>query len=212
MKRSKTQTQVSGTFQSFEEFDENILVGVALMNLGIAKKILGDADGAISQFQRARSHFEEGGDLGRLAEVHHLMGMSSLTKQLSPEALNEFEQCSSLSPTGTNQTKRGLAFLGKAHAFYVMGDFKTALWLANRCLDSLSIRHDCMYLADVYKFKAMIHVQRGKTGEAKRAFLKSVQCFKKVGASQQVKRASIELQSMKEKSTNELRRPRKAKI
>lgn len=67
-------------FQSCECVDGNVLPGVALMNLGIARKILGDTDGAISQFQRARSHFEEAGDLARLAEVHQLMGMTFLAK------------------------------------------------------------------------------------------------------------------------------------
>ncbi len=170
MKRNRVFTRVTGTFPSFRKSDGNILAGVASMNLGIARKILGDVDGAITQFQRARSHFEEGGDLARLAEVHHLMGMSFLTKQLSPEAMNEFEH--SLSLAGSSREKRGLAFLGKAYAFYYMGDFKTALSLVDRCLASRSTLHDRMYLADLYRLKEMIHVQRGNTHEAETAFQK----------------------------------------
>lgn len=102
MKQKKTNTQGFRTSESFREPDGNILAGIASLNLGIARKILGDVDGAITQFQRARSHFEEGGDLARLAEVHHMMGMVFLTKQLSPEAMNQFEQCSALSLAGKN--------------------------------------------------------------------------------------------------------------
>ena len=168
IKRRTISTPGQDTIPSFQDLDGNILTGVALMNLGIARKILGDMDEAISQFQRARSHFEEEGDLARLAEVHHLMGMTFLGKHLSPEAMNEFEQCSSLSLAGSDQTRLGLAFLGKAHVFYERGDLETALSLADRCLNQLSGWYDRMYLADVYKLKIMIYKGRAK----RRRFIK----------------------------------------
>ncbi len=57
-----------------------------------------------------------------------------------------------------------------------------------------------------------LHLIRGKVGEARRSFRKSVECFKEAGAVHEVKNVMTALQALKGKTGSELRRSGKAKV
>ncbi|MBI5472737.1 MAG: tetratricopeptide repeat protein [Ignavibacteriae bacterium] len=153
----KAQTYIRRAIDAFERLEERQFSGGALMNLGVVFRILGDFDSAMSQFQRARSNFEEVGDLERLAELHHQIGMTLLAKELVEPALRAFELSATVSAGLNNNKIRGLSFLGKANAFFQIGDLRTSLSLADQALDHFSIFEDRLLVADVYKLKGAIH-------------------------------------------------------
>ncbi len=248
----KAQTYIRRAINSFERLEERQLSGVALMNLGVVFRILGDFDAAMSQFQRARSHFEEVGDLARLAELHYKIGMTYLAKEMAETALREFELSATLSADLNNNKIRGLAFLGKASAFYQLGDFRTSLSLADQALDHFSIHEDKLHVAEVYKLKGAIHCSlrklelahwylftslkinaelencfslgdcyfelgklhhaRRRIDETKHSLQLSAEWYAKAGAAHELRRVSMELNAIRGKSTNELRRSRQAKV
>ena len=141
----------------FERTRQTPMAGVALMNLGIAYNIIGNSDLAVVHYRRAQSCFEEGGDLNRLAELHHNMGMSFLSKHLLDAGIREFNTSYSLSSLTQNGPLMGLAELGKANVYYRLHDLPMALKMVTRAIDRFTASHDRLSLADSYKVKGMIH-------------------------------------------------------
>src|SRR5206468_9765451 len=108
-------------------------------------------------YKRAQSSFEEAGDLNRLAELHHNMGMSYLSKKLYSEAIRQFNMSHELSSKTQNVALTGIASLGKANAHYHQGDMRMALKLVNEAIIAFTKSMDRLSLADAYKVKGMIH-------------------------------------------------------
>jgi tetratricopeptide (TPR) repeat protein len=153
--------KAAGFFQRaltlFERTRQPQMAGVALMNLGILSNIVGDHDAGLAHYKRAQSCFEEVGDLNRLAELHHNMGMSFLSKHRLNDAIREFNTSHSLSSTTQNFPLMGLAGLAKANVYYRLRDLPMALKLVNQAIDLFTKSHDRLSLADSYKVKGMIH-------------------------------------------------------
>ena len=141
----------------FERTRQTQMAGVALMNLGILCNIAGDYDSSLAHYTRAQACFEEMGDLNRLAELHHNMGMSYLSKNLLHAANREFTTSHSLSSSTQNVPLMGLAGLGKSNVYYRLHDLPMALKLVNQAIDLFTKSHDRLSLADSYKVKGMIH-------------------------------------------------------
>ena len=156
----------------FERTRQTQMAGVALMNLGILCNIAGDYDSSLAHYTRAQSCFEEMGDLNRLAELHHNMGMSYLSKHLLNAAIREFNTSYSLSSTTQNLPLMGLAGLGKSNVFYQLHDLPMALKLVNQAIDLFTKSHDRLSLADSYKVKGMIHRDM-KSFDAAASFLQT---------------------------------------
>lgn len=154
-------TQAAGFFARaltlFERTRQTQMAGMALMNLGITCNIVGDSDSALAHYKRAQSCFEEVGDLNRLAELHHNMGMSYLSKHLLDEANREFDTSHSLSSSTQNIQLMGLAGLAKANVCYQLHDLPMALRLVNQAIDLFTQSLDRLGLADAYRVKGMIH-------------------------------------------------------
>jgi tetratricopeptide (TPR) repeat protein len=161
-KIKRAQAYIKRALHSFEQFDETLLAGVAHMNLGTVSCLLGDYDGSLSQYHRAKSHFEEAGDLARLAELHHKCGRVYLAKNALRDALHEFDLTGSLSREVGSKKLTALSKLGKANAYFQGGDLRASLQLANQSLESLSFHDDWLDLAEVYLLKGKIHREINK--------------------------------------------------
>lgn len=153
--------KAAGYFQRalalFERTRQPQMAGVALMNLGILCNIVGDHDTGLAHYKRAQSCFEEVGDLNRLAELHHNMGMTFLSKHRLNDAIREFDASHSLSSATQNFPLMGLAGLAKANVCFRLQDLPMALKLVNQAIDLFTKSHDRLSLADSYKVKGMIH-------------------------------------------------------
>ncbi len=141
----------------FERTRQPQMAGVALMNLGITYNIIGNYDSAVVHYKRAQSCFEEGGDLNRLAELHHNMGMSYLSRRMFKEALREFNASYALSSSLQNGSLMGLASLGKANAYFELRDLPVALKLVSQAIGYFTSSGERVGLADAYKVTGMIH-------------------------------------------------------
>jgi tetratricopeptide (TPR) repeat protein len=154
-------TQAAGFFARaltlFERTRQTQMAGVVLMNLGIICNIVGDFDSALTHYTRAQSCLEEVGDLNRLAELHHNMGMSYMSKHLLNEAIREFDRSHFLSVSTGNTPLMALAGLAKANVYYLLHDLPVALQLVNTSIEQFTQTHDRLSLADAYKVKGMIH-------------------------------------------------------
>lgn len=151
-----TKKKIQRAIHSLQNSDDKMLAGTVQMNLAIAYGVLGDFDAALANFQRARSHFEEVGDLARLAELHHRRGVVLFVKGAWSESLEAFELSSALSAKSSRKNLVGLAHLGKAYVYFGMGDTTAASMLAEQALECFSLREDRGAVADVYKLKGMI--------------------------------------------------------
>jgi tetratricopeptide (TPR) repeat protein len=156
----------------FERTRQTQMAGAVLMNLGIICNIAGKYETALAHYKRAQSCFEEVGDLNRLAELHHNMGMSYLSKHLLNEAIREFNTSHSLSSSTQNGPLMGLAGLAKANVYYQLHDLPMALKLANQSIDLFTKSNDRLSLADAYKVKGMIHREM-KSFDAAASFLET---------------------------------------
>jgi tetratricopeptide (TPR) repeat protein len=141
----------------FERTQQTQMAGVALMNLGITYNIIGNYDSAVVHYKRAQSCFEEVGDLNRLAELHHNMGMTYLSKRMLKEAIREFNTSYVLSSSLQNISLMGLASLGKANAYHDLYDLPVALKLVSQAIEFFTKSGERVSLADAYKVKGMIH-------------------------------------------------------
>ncbi|MBM2840472.1 MAG: repeat protein [Bacteroidetes bacterium] len=141
----------------FERTRQTQLAGIALMNLGIVCNIVGDCDSALAHYKRAQSCFEGVGDVNRLAELHHNIGMSYLSKRLYNDAIREFYTSFTLSSRILNVSVMGLSNLGKANAYYHQKDFPMSLMLVSQAIELFTKSTDRLGLADAYKVKGMIH-------------------------------------------------------
>jgi tetratricopeptide (TPR) repeat protein len=150
------------------------MTGIVQMNLGIVNNIVGNYDAALTHYTRARSSFEFGGDVRRLAELHHNTGMTYLAKERYRDAIREFNASHSLSAKQGNPGLMGLACLGKASACYCMNDFRMALELVQKAAECFSVAGDRPGLADAYKVRGMIHREMGSPDTAEEYFRTSL--------------------------------------
>ncbi len=144
-------------FKQFEHTRQTQMAGVALMNLGITYNMIGEYDSAVTYYTRAKSYFENVGDVNRLSEVHHNTGMTHLSRRMFKDAIGEFNTSYMLSASLQNLSLMGLANLGKAHAYYHLRDFPMAVKLVSQAVDYATKSGDRLSLADAYKVKGMIH-------------------------------------------------------
>jgi tetratricopeptide (TPR) repeat protein len=151
-----TKRNIKRAIHSLRNSDDKLLAGTVQMNLAIAYGVLGDFDAALANFQRARSHFEEVGDIARLAELHYRRGAVLFVKGAWVESLEAFELSSALSVKSGRKNLIGLAHLGKAYLYRGMGDSAAASMLAEQALECFSLREDRGPIAGVYKLKGMI--------------------------------------------------------
>ena len=147
----------SHALREFDRTPRAPMAGVAYMNLGIVFNIEGMYDKALTQYKRAQSSFESTGDVKRLAELHHNIGMSYLFKGKYKEANGEFDVSYSFSSPANSVSLMGLSNLGKATARFYMNDLPVALQLARRAIEAFTNCEDRLSLADAYKVKGMIH-------------------------------------------------------
>jgi tetratricopeptide (TPR) repeat protein len=115
-----------------------------------------EIDDCASSFHRARSHFEEEGDLARLGDLHFRRGMGFLAKKEYENALREFELTTALSETLPSARLACLAKLGKANVYYEQQDFRVALRLADQSLEGFWLQEDNVILAEVFLLKGKI--------------------------------------------------------
>ena len=141
----------------FEQAAEQDMTGTVLMNIGIVYSITGQWDKGLVQYKRAQSYFEELGDVNRLAELHHNMGMSFLRKGMHKEAIGEFDSAFALSANCHLVNLMGLACLGKADAHARIGDYPVALKLVSQSIGYFSFTSERLNIADAYKIKGIIH-------------------------------------------------------
>ncbi len=155
----------------FEDENDEMTAAV-LMSLGIANNIAGEWDEALSYYQRALPKFEQIGSMSRLAELHHNIGMTFLSKGNIDSAINQFDESISYSSQQFYQSVMGLSYLGKADAYARKGDYSTSMLFIQNALDIFRKLNDHLSIADTYKIKGIIHRETGNT-EIAEVYLKT---------------------------------------
>jgi tetratricopeptide (TPR) repeat protein len=143
-------------YVAFEESGQDEMIGTALMNLGIVQNIRGNYQQALGQYRRAQSIFERLGDLRRLAQLHHNIGMTYLQWNRTKEAIVEFDASYFLGSKQQQEPVMATSLLGKANAFYKRSDLDVAAKLVGQALALFEQCGDRLGQADGYKLKGMI--------------------------------------------------------
>lgn len=150
------------------------MTGTVLMNLGIIQNILGNWDDALNHYRRAQAYFQSVGDLNRLAELYHNMGMSYLSMSKYREAVRQFDMSISTSEKVQSPRMLGIAKLGKANAYFYLDDHSLALVFCNQALEHLMRISSEHGIADAYKMMGMIHRHLKQFDLAETYFLSSL--------------------------------------
>ncbi len=143
-------------YSVFEESDQKELTGTALMNLGILLNIRGEYAEALGHYRRALSYFEYLGDVRRLAQLHHNIGMSHLQRGMNTDAIKEFNLSYFLGTKKDLLPVMATAVFGKANAYYRSSDLALALKLVSQAIGLFERCGDRLGQADSYKLKGMI--------------------------------------------------------
>src|SRR5579862_539208 len=122
----------------FEDSDQEWMSGTVLMNLGVIQNIFGNWDEALNYYRRVLPYFQRLGDMNRLAELRHNMGMSYLMKGNYLEAQVEFDRSLGYSQKLDSSVLVGSSMSGKALANYHRKDFSLALAFANQALSEFA--------------------------------------------------------------------------
>jgi tetratricopeptide (TPR) repeat protein len=152
----KARMHYSKALQEFQQSEEKVMAGTVLMNLGIVHNIMGDWQKAIEFYHSALPYFQSAGDPRRIAEAHHNLGMSQISRCGYTEALHEFEKSLSLSTKFQDPRLIGLAQLGKAVTFFRLEDLRCGLAFCSLALKQFEKTNDRLSVADAYKIKGMI--------------------------------------------------------
>lgn len=158
----------------FEESDQKEMTGTVLMNLGILLNIAGKYDEALVNYARAQSMFEQLGDVRRLAELHHNIGMTYLQWGQESAAIKEFNSSHYLASKRNLLPVMGLALFGKANAHYRMKDYLLAVNFLRHAMGAFERCDDRLGMADAYKLKGMCHRDMKKYALATSYFLTSL--------------------------------------
>jgi tetratricopeptide (TPR) repeat protein len=153
----KARQQYKRALAAFEKSEETLMTGTVLMNLGIVQNISGLYDEALGYYRRAQSYFEEVGNVQRLMELHHNMGMTYYFKAAYKDAMFAFDAAIKLATKLHNVNMLATASLGKANTCYQKGDPRLALIFVNQSLHYYGLCNDRNGIADAYKVKGMIH-------------------------------------------------------
>jgi tetratricopeptide (TPR) repeat protein len=146
----------SKALRSAERSPEKPFSATILMNMGIVQNMSGNFDAALNHYCCALPLFELSGDMTRVAEVHHNMGMSHLSKGDAGGAIREFEKSLEYSVALDAQGLIAVAKLGKANAHYREDDLTLALAYCNQAVEYCQECDHRLCLADAYKLKGMI--------------------------------------------------------
>lgn len=155
----------------FEDVNDEMTAAV-LMSLGIATNIAGEWNEALSYYQRALPKFEQIGSMSRLAELHHNIGMTFLSKGNIESAINQFDESLSYSGQQFYQSVMGLSYLGKADAYVRKGDYSTSMLFVQNALGVFRKLNDHLSIADTYKIKGVIH-RETENAEIAEVYLKT---------------------------------------
>src|SRR5260221_13768723 len=123
------------------------------MNIAIVENITGKWDEALNHYFRALSLFEVAGDMTRVAEIHHNMGMSYLSKGDLDGAVREFDKSLEYSTKLQSPVLIAISKLGKANVHIRKNDLTLALAYCNQAMDNCQAVDHRICLADAYKLK-----------------------------------------------------------
>lgn len=140
----------------FENLKDAEKASTVVMDLGILSNITGKWEEALGYYQRALAEFEKTGSVSRLAELHHNLGMTFLSKGDLQSAVSQFDESLTYSNQLHYQPVLGLALLGKASTYARMGDHPLSMAFANRALRTFRQLKDHLGVADTYKVKAIV--------------------------------------------------------
>lgn len=152
----EAQSCFSTALTNSENAGEKLLSATIFMNLGNLQNILGNCDEALNFHRRALSLFERSGNLLRIAEAHHNIGMSHITKDELRNAKLAFDKSLEYSMRISSPGLMGLSKLGKATVCLLEGDLALALALCNQAHAHFALTNDRLSIADQYKVKGMI--------------------------------------------------------
>ena len=158
----------------FEDTEQEWMSGTVLMNLGIIQNIIGNYDEALNYYRRVLPYFQGLGDVNRLAELRHNMGMSYLMKGNHSEAQHEFDKSLVYSQKLQTSVLIGSSLVGKALASYHQKDYSLALAFCNQSLDEFAKTNDDLRAAEGFKVKGMIFREKNQFSLAEPIFQTSL--------------------------------------
>ncbi len=164
----------SHALHNAERSHQHELAATISMNLGIIDNITGNFDNALNNYKRALSLFESTGNLVRISEVEHNIGMSFFSKKNYSSALRAFDRSLEGSVKINNPGLIGIAQLGKANIYFRKMDSALSLALCNQAFEHFEKTEDRLSIADVYKLKGMIFREMKEYGLAMTYFQSSM--------------------------------------
>ena len=161
--------------------------------LGAINNIQGNYAAALSYYQKALFNFQKLKDHKRIAETRHHIGMLYIKLNKYESAINQFNQCISISTRIDYLSALGTAYAGKAYLYTRLHDFSLASAFGDKAMEICYRTNDKLSIAETYKVKGIIqrHLSNYETCES--YLLTSLRINKELGNKLNQAETSFEL-------------------
>jgi len=136
---------------------------------------------AISYLKRALLNFEKLGDLKRISEVKHNLGMVYTKKKEYSAAISEFDYSIDASMRSNYLQNLGITYISKAYVYTHLKDFELAEAFSNKAMEIAHKVNDKLSIAEVYKVKGIISRNRRQYELAENSLHTSYRLNKELG-------------------------------
>lgn len=143
-------------------------------NMGTVNSIQGNFDEAYTFYRRALIKFEESGNLKRVAEIRHNLGMLLTQKKCYSLALAEFDICLRVSRNAGYLPTQGISYLGQAYIYAVQNQLELSRSLADKALSISNMLNDRLSVAEIYKVYGIVDRKQKSFPSSEDNFLTSL--------------------------------------
>lgn len=183
------------------------LVAMVDVNYGIIKYIEGNYKESIAFYDKGLKYFAEDGDLRRVAEVMHNIGMIHQKNEQFNLAQEHFLKSISIAKDASYLPIMGLSYLNLAEIYSHTGEYEQSLTAADKAMKICYRINDKLSIAEVYKIKGIIYRKQFKYPDAEELLLTSLRLNRILNSELNFTETSFELGVL----YKEMNQPEKAK-
>jgi tetratricopeptide (TPR) repeat protein len=162
-----------------EENDKKMMAMLEI-NLGIINNIYENYDVALQYFNSSLLKFEELGDLRRLAEVRHNIGMMYKEQKYYHSALQQFDSAISIAIRNEYHPVLAISYISKAEILLNLEEYSFAAAISEKAMEIAHILDDKITIAEVYRLQGIIHKHLKNYKIAENSLLSALRLNKKL--------------------------------
>jgi tetratricopeptide (TPR) repeat protein len=181
------------SLQLISSSDDQELIGIIEINLGIISGIFADYQKSRDYFNIALKYFLKKEDKKRIAEIYNNIAMMEYNAGNLGLSLDEFNKSIEVSLDNNYFQILGLSFLGKAITYLKLNSLELATIFSDKAMTVCNKAADRLSVADIYKVKGIIEREYGRYKESENLLKTSLMMNIELGNKLNEAESSIEL-------------------